>query len=187
MYIRKQGLKFQLLRRVDIGDEKIHHETLGSIPVSCKGIDEVNEKLRGKLTKREEGQLEEHLEKYRIKVAHRRAQKSDKKNSKELNDVMDAMDIFLDENDNNKENPNIKDLTALHKKLTHALCNAGQSPEITANTLEAARKPLDGLDLKSEDASIIIREWVHLRKVLNKQGYTSTWYNNWRNPKKIVN
>jgi len=176
MYIRRRGLKFQLLRRIVDEDDKIHHVTLGVFPVTCKTTDEIDKKILAKLTKREDGQLEEHLEKHHKKIYTNKPQP----NHKELNNLLGDMEAFLIKNSPEKECSDIEGLTALHAKLTDTLCHAGQAPGITATTLKSANKSIAGIELQAEDASIMIKEWVRLRKVLNKQGYTSKWYNLWR-------
>jgi len=176
MYIRRQGLNFQLLRRIDLGDDKIHHERLGLVPVTCKSIEEIGQEILGKLTKREEGHLEEHLEKHLKK--QQRGQQGTK--SKELDEVMGEMEVLLEKYRAEKSELDINILIPFFKRLTYALCNSGKTPITIATTLKIAKETIEGIELEAEEAAIMIKEWVRLRKSLNKQGYTSKWYNIWK-------
>jgi hypothetical protein len=171
MQIRKRGTNFQLLRRSkDKEGQGYTHTTIGAFPVMCKSIDDVDEALRNKLTRRELLQLEEYLD--------RRRQKLDESlRKRELTDAPIALKAIGKKiRDNFRDNYDADDIFDAYKTLTKALCEHGYGPEVAVIVMDAAAKEIPHFELEETGAGQIMSAWAKLRKSLEEHGYTPKWF-----------
>lgn len=171
MQIRKRGSNFQLLRRKKNSDgQGYNHRSIGSFPVLCKSIKNVDEVLLNNLSTRERGQLEEYLDKRRKKL-------DDSLKKQELIEIPDTLKaIGRAIRENFPDNYDADDVLGAYKSLTKALCQHGYGPEIVEITIEAAAKEIPGFELEEELARRIISAWEKLKKSLEEHGYSLKWF-----------
>lgn len=121
MNIRKRGVRVQLLRGTKV-DGKLTHKLLGSFSILCRSYADLEDSLTSVLTKREQGHLEEWIER-----------ESEKNNEKPLRRrvIPIERDVQL-----------AKFKTACKDMISHGL-----TAELTESTLLAAIKITDVVDL----------------------------------------
>ncbi len=147
---------------------------LGAFPVVCRSIEEVDSSLIDILTKREQGHLEEYLEK-------RQERLNDTLKKRELELVPKTLsDISKLINSNFRENYDIDEILVAYKNITKALCNHGYGPELINVTLTAAAKPISEFEFDEEDAVMMMIAWRKVKKSMDEHGYTTRWYSTYK-------
>ncbi len=182
MQIRKRGLRLQIVRRLPSKDgKKMKIKIIGSFPMSCDTAEDVraDSDLFSKLTKREEGQLEEYLEKRLLKRAEFRKRRivekapiALSKAAKQIQDSQGPGEVY-----------DIDNFLEAYRQISDALGRDGYAPELVAIAMESATKAIDELDLEKDHGEMVISAWLKLKVSLEKQGYTTRWYNSVRGAK----
>jgi len=177
MKVRRVGLNFQLLRKKGVEDGRIKYTLVEKVPVSCTSIDKVKDKVLRLLTEKEIFQLEGYINRYQSNKAKGTEMEPDPNVFKMLQDVsLELMDnIEYKKTEHNRE----AYLEACNK-ITRRLCDAGYAADMLDAVLSAASDSIRGTELEPEEAKMMIGAWVRVRKGLNKQGYSSKWYNIFR-------
>lgn len=178
MQIRKRGTNFQLLRRFKVKNEDSYaYKMLGAFPVICRSITDIDPILIEKLTKREQGQLEEYLEKRLEKLNDTLKKRELELVPKMLSEVSKLI------NSNFRENYDIDEILAAYKRLTRALCEHGYGPELVEITLSAAAKPISEFELEEDDADTMMLAWNKVKKSMDEHGYTTRWHSAYKKNK----
>ena len=177
MRIRRRGKNFQFLRKLDTNDGKVKHKLIGQISVDTESIEELegDELWENILTRREQGQLEEHLEKYNAEKEDRTVQKGIENTTKVIDEVTRLM----------KENASA-DLTKLDydaklyinafELLVQALIEDGYASDVATIAMESFSEFIEEYELDEEGADFINDASKRLKKAMNKQGYTASWF-----------
>jgi len=180
MKIRRVGLYFQLLRKQQsIGDGRVSYKMLKKkVPIKCTGIDMVEDSVLRLLIKKEILQLERYLKNYHLKKVVVKEKESDENVFQVLSAInLELMDkVEYKNTDNNREA-----FLDLCKKVTKNSCDAGFAPEVLDAVLGVVFDSVKDDELEAEQAKMMIKAWLRIRKTLNKKGYSSTWYNETRN------
>jgi len=177
MHIRKRGKNFPFLRKLDTEDGKVKHKLIGQISVDTESIDELEgeELWDDILTRREQGQLEEYLEKFNATKEERTKQKGLENTTKIIGEVTRLME----------ENASA-DLTKLEydaelyinafELLTQALIEDGYASSVATIAMDYFSEFIEEYELDEEGADFINDASKRLKKAMNKQGYTASWF-----------
>jgi len=175
MKIRRVGLQFQLLAKHEGSTtENIRYSLLGKVPIKCTNIDMVEDKILNLLSAKETIQFKRYIERY-----HLNKSKLEEKGS-EVNvfEMLSRVSLeLMDKVEYKNIEYNREAYLKACEKVTKNLCVAGYAPEVLAIVLSTVSDSIKSNELEAEQAKMMIESWVGVRKVLNKQGYSSKWYN----------
>jgi len=180
MQIRKRGNKFQLLRRREKTDiKKGGYDFIGSIPCTCKDIEDVKDEdkeLYEQLTKGEADQLRDYLNR-----------KSEKVKKLELDTILREVPEMLRQVSEAIEQGDVEyeinDFLEAYKIFAKALGSkkgaVSQVVEITFNSIvESITENFESknIELENGEALLIMQSLREVEGALEKQGYSSKWY-----------
>jgi len=178
MQIRRDGLNFKLLRKVVDVDGRIRHTLLGYVAVECQSIKMVDAEVLDELTLKEVSQLAKYINRYQAK----KILAKENKTSANVFQLLSEVNLELMEH---VEYKNIENNREAYKKtceiLVKKMCDAGYAPDVLESVLGVVSESIKGNELEPEQARVMIHSWLRVRSVLNKQGFSSKWYNIFRN------
>ncbi len=170
MQIRKHGPSFQVLRR--IYDERAGRNlqrVVAKVPMSIRSADEAMTEINAQLNERNDPELSpKEMEQF---LRAKRVNKAPAAIVKTANAILSEEGAA----------PDADDLINAFQQMAHALVQDGFIGEMFEACSHTAQAGIKAVDIPDEEAIRIIRAWLPIKKQLEQQGYTVTWYNRIRN------
>jgi len=175
MKIRRVGLKFQLLQKEEGSTaEHIKYSLLGKVPIKCTSIDMVQDSILNLLSPRETLQFKRYIEKYHLN----KTKLKEKESNDNVFQMLSTVNLeLMDKVEYKNTEHNREAYLEACEKVTKSLCVAGYAPEVLDVVLSTVSDSIKNNELEADQAKLMIRAWLGVRKILNKQGYSSKWYN----------
>ncbi len=174
MIFRKNGLYIHCYVREAGEDGKLHAKSLHKFSADCTEVGEVPVDILKQLSDKELQQLAKYFERQ-----ERQFNESRKRRAMQLphTQVLAAARQITSAFDDLDLHAVLKPVLKSVNEINEGTTLSGYMPEMLVGALRAATADLKKYRLEKDHAQEIIAAWTTFKDELSKQGYTTTWYN----------